>query len=50
MELAKMANLFGLHEFESEVIARRIKAGKRVSYHGAVSVNAGYDSVCADMS
>ena len=47
MELAKMANLFGLHEFESrEVIARRMKAGKRVSYHELLyPLMQGYDSV-----
>lgn len=47
MELAKMANLFGLHEFESrEVIAKRIKAGKRVSYHELLyPLMQGYDSV-----
>ena len=33
LDIAKMANLFGLHEFSSrEVIARRMEAGKRVSY------------------
>ncbi|MEK7121516.1 MAG: tyrosine--tRNA ligase [Patescibacteria group bacterium] len=47
IELAKMANLFGLHEFESrEVIARRMKAGKRVSYHELLyPLMQGYDSV-----
>ena len=47
MELSKMANLFGLHEFESrEVIARRMKAGKRVSYHELLyPLMQGYDSV-----
>lgn len=47
IELAKMANLFGLHEFESrEVIARRMKAGKRVSFHELMyPLMQGYDSV-----
>src|SRR5207244_12717663 len=34
LQLARMANLFGLHEFSSrEVIERRMKQGKRVSFH-----------------
>lgn len=47
VELAKMASLFGLHEFESrEVIARRMKAGKRVSFHELLyPLMQGYDSV-----
>lgn len=47
MEIAKMANLFGLHEFESrDVIARRMKAGKRVSFHELMyPLMQGYDSV-----
>jgi tyrosyl-tRNA synthetase len=47
LELAKMANLFGLHEFESrEVIARRMKAGERVSFHELLyPLMQGYDSV-----
>lgn len=47
IELAKMANLFGLHEFESrEVIARRMKVGKRVSFHELMyPLMQGYDSV-----
>lgn len=46
-ELARMANLFGLHEFESrEVISRRMKAGKRVSFHELLyPLMQGYDSV-----
>ena len=33
LEIAKMANLFGLHEFSArEVIAKRLEAGQRVSY------------------
>ncbi len=46
-ELAKMANLFGLHEMETrEVIARRLKAGKIVSIHEAMyPLLQGYDSV-----
>jgi tyrosyl-tRNA synthetase len=47
VEIAKMASLFGLHEFESrEVIARRMKAGKRVSLHEMMyPLMQGYDSV-----
>ena len=47
VELAKMASLFGLHEFESrEVIARRMKVGKRVSFHELLyPLMQGYDSV-----
>lgn len=47
MELARIANLFGLHEFESrEVIAKRMKAGKRVSFHELLyPLMQGYDSV-----
>ena len=47
LELARMANLFGLHEFESrEVIARRMKAGQRVSFHELLyPLMQGYDSV-----
>ncbi len=47
VELAKMANLFGLHEFESrEVIARRMKAGQRVSFQELLyPLMQGYDSV-----
>lgn len=47
LELARMANLFGLHEFESrEVISRRMKAGKRVSFHELLyPLMQGYDSV-----
>ncbi len=47
LELTKMANLFGLHEFESrEVIAKRMKAGKRVSFHELLyPLFQGYDSV-----
>lgn len=46
-ELAKMANLFGLHEFASrEIISRRMKAGKRVSFHEMLyPLMQGYDSV-----
>ena len=46
-ELANMANLFGLHEFTSrEVIARRIGAGERVSFHEVLyPLMQGYDSV-----
>jgi len=46
-DLAKMANLFGLHEFESrDVVARRMKAGQRVSFHELLyPLLQGYDSV-----
>lgn len=46
-ELANMANLFGLNEFSSrEVIARRLKAGQRVSFHELLyPLMQGYDSV-----
>src|SRR3989338_1950924 len=46
IEMAKMANLFGLHEFESrEVVARRMKAGKRESFHELLyPLLQGYDS------
>lgn len=47
IELARMANLFGLHEFESrEIISKRMKAGKRVSFHELMyPLMQGYDSV-----
>jgi tyrosyl-tRNA synthetase len=47
IEIAKMANLFGLHEMEArEVIARRMKAGKRVSLQEMMyPIMQGYDSV-----
>ncbi len=47
MEIAKMANLFGLHEFAArEVIAKRLEAGKRVSYLEMMyPLFQGYDSV-----
>ena len=47
IEIAKMANLFGLHEMEArEVISRRMKAGKRVSLQEMMyPVMQGYDSV-----
>ncbi len=47
IELAKLANQFGLHEFEArEVIARRLKEGKRVSFHEMLyPLMQGYDSV-----
>lgn len=52
-EISEMADLFGLHEFEArEVIARRLKAGKRVSTRELLyPVMQGYDSVAvkADM-
>lgn len=46
-EISEMADLFGLHEFEArEVIARRLKAGKRVSTRELLyPVMQGYDSV-----
>lgn len=47
IEIAEMASLFGLHEFEArEVISRRMKAGKRVSLHEIMyPIMQGYDSV-----
>jgi tyrosyl-tRNA synthetase len=47
LEMARMANLFGLKEFMSrEVIARRLKVGKRVSYLETLyPLFQGYDSV-----
>jgi len=47
LELARMANLFSLHEIESrELIAKRLQAGKRVSIHEAMyPLMQGYDSV-----
>ncbi|MDO8658816.1 MAG: tyrosine--tRNA ligase [Candidatus Levybacteria bacterium] len=47
LEIGKMADLFGLHEFEArEVIARRIKSGKRVSLREILyPIFQGYDSV-----
>jgi tyrosyl-tRNA synthetase len=47
LELARVSNLFGLHEFASrEVIARRMKADKRVSYLELMyPIMQGYDSV-----
>jgi len=47
IEIAKMASLFGLHEFESrEIIAKRMKAGKRVSFHEMMyPLMQGFDSV-----
>ena len=47
MELAKIANLFSLKEFSArEVIARRLDAGQRVSFHEMLyPIFQGYDSV-----
>lgn len=47
LDIANMANIFGLGEFTSrEVIAKRIKAGKRVSYLETMyPLMQGYDSV-----
>lgn len=47
LELARMANLFSLHEMESrELVAKRLKAGQRVSVHEAMyPLMQGYDSV-----
>jgi len=47
VEIGKMANLFGLHEFESrENISTRLKAGKRVSLRELLyPLMQGYDSV-----
>lgn len=46
-ELTRLASLFGLHEFsQREVIARRLKAGERVSFHEMLyPLLQGYDSV-----
>ncbi len=46
-ELGKMADLFGLHEFsQREVIAKRLKTGKRVSLREMLyPLMQGYDSV-----
>ena len=47
LEISRIANLFGLHEFEArEVIARRMKAGKRVAITELMyPLMQGYDSV-----
>lgn len=47
IDLSKMADAFGLHEFEArEVIARRMKEGKRVSLREVLyPLFQGYDSV-----
>ena len=47
IEIARLANLFGLHEFESrEVIARRLKEGKRIAMQELLyPLMQGYDSV-----
>lgn len=47
LEIAKLANLFGLHEIESrENVANRLKAGKRVSVRELMyPLMQGYDSV-----
>src|SRR3989344_8607276 len=47
IELARISNLFSLHEFASrEVIARRMKAGQRVTFHEMLyPIMQGYDSV-----
>lgn len=47
VEIAKLASLFGLHEFESrEVISRRLKEGKRVAVQELLyPLMQGYDSV-----
>ena len=47
IEIGKMANLFGLHEFEArEVIAKRLKSGKRVALQEVLyPIMQGYDSV-----
>ena len=46
-EIGKLANMFGLHEFEArENIAKRLKAGKRVSLRELLyPLMQGYDSV-----
>ncbi len=47
LELGKMASAFSLHEFSSrEVIARRLSAGQRVSFHEMLyPLFQGYDSI-----
>jgi tyrosyl-tRNA synthetase len=47
LELGKMASVFSLHEFASrEVIAKRLEAGNRVSFHEMLyPLFQGYDSV-----
>ncbi len=47
LEIARMANIFGLHEFAArEVIAKRLEAGKRVSnLEMLYPLMQGYDSV-----
>lgn len=47
VEIGKLANLFGLHEFESrENVSERLKAGKRVSLRELLyPIMQGYDSV-----
>lgn len=47
IEIARMASLFGLHEFESrEVISRRLKEGKRIAIQELLyPLMQGYDSV-----
>ncbi len=47
LELARMASLFSLHEFSSrELIAKRLKANKRVTFHETMyPLMQGYDSV-----
>ncbi len=47
VEIAQMANLFGLNEFVSrDVIAKRFKAGKRISFRELMyPLMQGYDSV-----
>lgn len=47
LELSKMASIFSLHEFASrEVIARRLKADQRVSFHEMLyPLFQGYDSI-----
>src|SRR6185437_9208875 len=47
LEIGKMADLFGLHEFEArENISKRLKAGKRVSLRELMyPIMQGYDSV-----
>ncbi|OGE80104.1 MAG: tyrosine--tRNA ligase [Candidatus Doudnabacteria bacterium RIFCSPHIGHO2_01_FULL_45_18] len=46
-DIGKMADLFGLHEMEArEVISKRLKAGKRVSFRELLyPIMQGYDSV-----
>ena len=47
LEISKLANMFGLHEFEArENISKRLKAGQRISFRELMyPLMQGYDSV-----